>query len=69
MVEPTDTESRETLDEFGNMLERIMEEAELNPDLLHHAPVTTPVRRLDEVKAARKPVLRWTDPSSGSSSS
>jgi glycine dehydrogenase subunit 2 len=69
MVEPTDTESRETLDEFGVMLDRIMEEAESNPDLLHQAPVKTPVRRLDEVKAARKPVLRWTDPSSGSLSS
>lgn len=69
MVEPTDTESRETLDEFGRMLDRIMEEAESNPGLLHHAPVTTPVRRLDEVKAARKPVLRWAGPSPGSSSS
>jgi glycine dehydrogenase subunit 2 len=59
MVEPTDTESKDTLDEFGRLLDRIMEEAENHPDTLHQAPRHTPVRRLDEVLAARKPVLRW----------
>ena len=62
MVEPTDTESKETLDAFGEMLERIADEIRTQPDLLHQAPTTAPVRRLDEVSAARKPVLRWRPP-------
>jgi glycine dehydrogenase subunit 2 len=57
MVEPTETESKQTLDAFAEAMHRIKEEAETNPDLLHEAPVTTPVRRLDEAQAARKPVL------------
>ena len=57
MIEPTETESKETLDRFVEALLKIAEEARDNPDLLHNAPHTTPVTRLDEVTAARKPVL------------
>jgi glycine dehydrogenase subunit 2 len=57
MIEPTETESRETLEAFADALRRIAAE---DPQLLHDAPLTTPVSRLDEVKAAKTPVLRWT---------
>jgi glycine dehydrogenase subunit 2 len=64
MIEPTETETRETLDEFAAAMIKILEEAEKSPELLKNAPHTTPVSRLDEVKAARKPNLRWQkDPS------
>ncbi len=59
MVEPTETESKETLDEAVAVLRKIYEEAVSNPAALHEAPVTTPVRRLDEVGAARNPRLRY----------
>jgi len=59
MIEPTETESRETLDAFIAAMAEIARETEESPDLLHTAPHNTPVRRLDEVSAARKPVLRW----------
>jgi len=59
MIEPTETESKETLDAFAEAMLEIAEEARTNPDLLHEAPHVTPVGRLDEVKAAREPVLRW----------
>lgn len=59
MVEPTETEPKETLDEFAEAMKSIAEEASENPELLHKAPKTTPVGRLDETKAAREPVLRW----------
>ena len=59
MIEPTETESKETMDAFVEALARIAEEARTQPDLLHGAPHTTPVSRLDEVKAARQPVLRY----------
>jgi glycine dehydrogenase subunit 2 len=59
MIEPTETESKETLDAFVEAMLNIAEEAEENPDLLHQAPHTTPVTRLDEVRAARQPKLRW----------
>ncbi len=59
MIEPTETESKETLDAFVETLKKIVEEAEKNPDLLHNAPHNTPVRRLDETRANRTPVLRW----------
>jgi glycine dehydrogenase subunit 2 len=58
MIEPTESESRETLEAFSEALLAIADEAEKNPELLHSAPRTTPVRRLDEVRAAREPVLR-----------
>ncbi|MBI4295107.1 MAG: aminomethyl-transferring glycine dehydrogenase subunit GcvPB [Chloroflexi bacterium] len=60
MIEPTETESRETLDDFVSALKSIAKEAQENPEVLHSAPHSTPVRRLDEVGAARKPKLRWT---------
>jgi glycine dehydrogenase subunit 2 len=60
MVEPTETESLETLDAFAAALADILRRAQEDPDVLPNAPLTTPVRRLDEVKAARKPVLRYT---------
>jgi glycine dehydrogenase subunit 2 len=59
MIEPTETESKETLDEFAKTLLKIAEEAKVNPGLLQEAPHITPVSRLDEAAAARKPVLRW----------
>ena len=57
MIEPTETESKETLDEFASALLRIAEEARTEPALLTSAPTSTPVGRLDEVSAARNPVL------------
>jgi glycine dehydrogenase subunit 2 len=57
MIEPTETESKETLDAFIDTMIRIAKEAEETPELLRNAPYTTAVRRLDETLAARKPVL------------
>lgn len=57
MVEPTETETKETLDLFAEALFRITEEPE---ELLHEAPHTTPISRPDEVRAARNPILKWT---------
>jgi len=57
MIEPTETESKETLDAFAGAMAHIAEEARTNPELLHSAPHSAPVTRLDEVKAARSPVL------------
>ncbi|MBN4076140.1 aminomethyl-transferring glycine dehydrogenase subunit GcvPB [Gemmatimonas aurantiaca] len=54
MIEPTETESRETLDRFAEIMIAIAKEAEENPELVTSAPHTTPVRRLDEVKAVRE---------------
>jgi len=59
MIEPTETESKETLDAFCDAMLRIAREAEENPALVRAAPVTTPVRRLDQALAARQPNLRW----------
>ena len=59
MIEPTETESKETLDSFISIMHKIAEEAELNPELIRQAPSTTVVGRLDEATAARKPHLRW----------
>ena len=56
MIEPTETESKATLDAFAEALFRITEEA---PETLHDAPHTTPISRPDEVQAARQPVLTW----------
>jgi glycine dehydrogenase subunit 2 len=56
MIEPTETESKGTLDAFAEALFRITEEP---ADLLHESPHTSPISRPDEVQAARKPVLRW----------
>jgi len=59
MIEPTETESKQTLDQFVADMEQIAHEARTRPELLHDAPHNTPVRRLDEVRAARKPILRY----------
>ena len=59
MIEPTESESREECDLFIDAMRSIAEEAASNPDLVKTAPHSTRVRRLDEVGAARKPILRW----------
>ncbi len=60
MIEPTETESKETLDHFIEVMIQIAKEVEENPDLvLGEHPHNTAVKRLDEVTAARKPVVRW----------
>ncbi|MDR1683972.1 MAG: aminomethyl-transferring glycine dehydrogenase subunit GcvPB [Elusimicrobiota bacterium] len=59
MVEPTETESRQTMDTFAAAMAQIMQEAQTNPDLLKNAPQNCPVKRIDEVSAAREPNLHW----------
>jgi len=59
MIEPTESESKETLDEFCDAMLAIAREVEESPELVRAAPETTPIGRLDEATAARKPVLRW----------
>jgi glycine dehydrogenase subunit 2 len=61
MIEPTETESKETLDGFIEIMRHIAAEAASDPESLKSAPHTTPVRRLDETTAARQPVLRYHD--------
>ena len=58
MIEPTETETRESLDLLAAAIEEILAEAERDPQILHDAPYTTPVRRLDEAAASRKPTIR-----------
>ncbi|HWB69053.1 MAG TPA: aminomethyl-transferring glycine dehydrogenase subunit GcvPB, partial [Solirubrobacterales bacterium] len=58
MIEPTETETKESLDAFADAVEEILAEAEQDPEIARRAPYGTPVRRLDEVKATRRPVLR-----------
>ncbi|MGI8977645.1 MAG: aminomethyl-transferring glycine dehydrogenase subunit GcvPB [Pirellulaceae bacterium] len=60
MIEPTETESKETMDAFAEILFRITEES---PELLHEAPHSTIISRPDEVRAARQPMMRWKDSS------
>jgi glycine dehydrogenase subunit 2 len=59
MIEPTETESKETLDAFISAMKKIAEEARTDPEMVHTAPHTTELTRLDEVTAAREPNLRW----------
>jgi glycine dehydrogenase subunit 2 len=59
MTEPTETESKATLDEYIGIMIEIAKEADANPDLLHSAPHSTPLRRLDGAKAVTQPNLRW----------
>lgn len=59
MIEPTETESKETLDAFIDAMIQIAREVEENPEIVQDAPHTTVIKRLDETKAARKPVLRY----------
>jgi glycine dehydrogenase subunit 2 len=58
MIEPTETETKETLDAFAAAIAKILAEAAENPEIAADAPYTTPVRRLDEVAAAKRPVIR-----------
>jgi glycine dehydrogenase subunit 2 len=60
MVEPTETETREGLDSLANAIDEILGEAESDPEIARGAPYTTPVRRLDEASASRRPVVRQT---------
>ena len=59
MIEPTETETKERLDEFVDAMRSIAAEAATEPETLKDAPLTRPVRRLDEVKAAKQPVVRY----------
>lgn len=59
MIEPTETETKETLDHFIEVMKRIAREVEETPDLVKEAPHTTPISRPDDVAAARKPIVRW----------
>jgi glycine dehydrogenase subunit 2 len=65
MVEPTETETKQTIDAFCDSLLAILAEARENPELLKTAPHLTRLGRLDEARAARKPRLRWTPETSG----
>ena len=59
MIEPTETETRETLDTFVDAMEKIYAEALSNPEMVRTAPHTLSLSRVDEAHAARRPVLRW----------
>jgi glycine dehydrogenase subunit 2 len=59
LIEPAETESKQTLDAFVEAMRQITKEAQENPEQLKQAPRTLPVRRLDEVKAARELDLAW----------
>jgi len=61
MIEPTETESKETLDAFIDVMHTIAEEAAQDPDILHKAPHNAPISRPDETTAARKPILKFQD--------
>jgi len=60
MVEPTETESKQELDLFADALVSIAQELKENPELVLTAPHSTRTNKVDEVAAARKPVLKWT---------
>jgi glycine dehydrogenase subunit 2 len=66
MIEPTESESREECDFFIEAMRSIAAEAETNPELVKTAPHSTRIGRLDEVAAARKPILRWKPEEGGS---
>ena len=59
MIEPTESESKSSLDMFIEAMKDIAEECEQNPELVLGAPYNTRISRLDETKAARSPILRW----------
>lgn len=62
LIEPTESESKETLDYFSMVLEKIVEEIKTDPSLVKNAPYTQPVSRLDEVQAAKNPILKYSPP-------
>ena len=59
MIEPTETESKETLDSFIEVMKKVADEAKNDPELVKTAPHNTPVRRLDDVKAVKDPHLTY----------
>jgi glycine dehydrogenase subunit 2 len=59
MIEPTETESKDTLDEFIAVMKRIAEEAKTNPEMVKSAPHNTPIGRVDDVLAAKHPIVTW----------
>jgi glycine dehydrogenase subunit 2 len=59
MIEPTETEGKDTLDEFAEVMKKIAEDCRTNPDIVKNAPKNTPVKRLDNTLAARSHDLRW----------
>jgi glycine dehydrogenase subunit 2 len=59
MIEPTETETKERLDGFADVVRAILEEAAEDPEVARNAPYDTPVRRLDEAGAAKRPIVRW----------
>jgi len=59
MIEPTEAESKTTLDDFATVMRQLARECETTPDVVLNAPRGQVVGRLDEVTAARKPILRW----------
>ena len=63
MIEPTETESKRELDLFADAMISIAQEVEENPELVLKAPHTTRTPRVDEVRAARQPIVRWKPPS------
>ena len=69
MIEPTETETKETLDEFAAAMLDILREAKEQPELVKNAPHRTVVGRMDEARAARNPKLRWTDERGASNAS
>jgi glycine dehydrogenase subunit 2 len=58
MIEPTETETKERLDHFAGAVREILEEAKEDPEIARNAPYSTPVRRLDEARAAKNPIVR-----------
>ena len=61
MIEPTESETKEKMDEFVDIMIKIAKEAESNPEKIISAPHTTPVKRVDETSAARHPDLKYTE--------
>ncbi len=61
MIEPTETESKATIDDFIKVMRTVAEEARVNPELVKGAPYNTVVKRLDEATAARKPIVKYSD--------
>lgn len=59
MIEPTETESKESLDNFIDIMKKIFEEIKTNPEIVKNAPHNTIIKRVDEVKAAKHPILKW----------
>ena len=68
MIEPTETESKQELDQFVDAMQQIAKEVEADPELVLRAPSTTRTSRVDETRAARKPVLTWQEPPAESGS-